>query len=380
MRVSGVRIGDITKVDLSEGRAIVTMDVDPEYKDLVHTDATALLRPKTGLKDMFIELNPGTKSAPVAKRGLHDPGQEHAARRQPRRDLLAARRRHARLPAAADQRRRRGPAKPRRRSAGGLPPLRADAQRPRAASTSTSPLRHRNLRRLIHSSTCSTARWPRKGAELAQLVETSSAVFRALRLRGQEHHARRSATCPGTLQQTTQTLGKVQTLRRRARARPSRSCARPSAALDSRQPRGHAVRQGGRADPAHQIRPFVRDARPVVRDLKPASKNLADGDARPDAHVHGPQPPLQHGRLQPERQARARTSPTATRASCSGSPGWTTTARALFSTSDANGPFRPVTLGAPCSTLKQTGDAEPAAGDDPRPGAHRPPRLWRGER
>src|SRR3954447_16494108 len=69
VRVSGVRIGDITKVDLSEGRAIVTMDVDPEYKGIVHTDASALLRPKTGLKDMFIELNPGSKGAPVAKAG-----------------------------------------------------------------------------------------------------------------------------------------------------------------------------------------------------------------------------------------------------------------------------------------------------------------------
>ena len=69
-----MRIGDIAKVDLKDGRAIVTMDVDPQYDDLVHTDATALLRPKTGLKDMFVELDPGTTRAPVAKRGLDDPG------------------------------------------------------------------------------------------------------------------------------------------------------------------------------------------------------------------------------------------------------------------------------------------------------------------
>jgi phospholipid/cholesterol/gamma-HCH transport system substrate-binding protein len=69
VRVSGVRIGDISKVDLKNGEAIVSMDLDPEYKNLVHTDATALLRPKTGLKDMFIELNPGSKSAPLAKQG-----------------------------------------------------------------------------------------------------------------------------------------------------------------------------------------------------------------------------------------------------------------------------------------------------------------------
>src|SRR5882724_11752412 len=73
VRVSGVRIGDISKVDLSEGRAIVTMDVDPQYKDLVHTDASALLRPKTGLKDMFIELNPGSAKAPPAKDGFDIP-------------------------------------------------------------------------------------------------------------------------------------------------------------------------------------------------------------------------------------------------------------------------------------------------------------------
>ena len=59
VRVSGVRIGDIGKVELKDGRAIVRMDIDPKYKDLVHTDATALLRPKTGLKDMFVQLDPG---------------------------------------------------------------------------------------------------------------------------------------------------------------------------------------------------------------------------------------------------------------------------------------------------------------------------------
>jgi len=66
VRVSGVRIGDISKVDLLDGRAVVSMDIDQQYKRVVHTDATALLRPKTGLKDMFIELDPGTKRAPVA--------------------------------------------------------------------------------------------------------------------------------------------------------------------------------------------------------------------------------------------------------------------------------------------------------------------------
>src|SRR3954453_20801403 len=69
VRVSGVRIGDIGKGELKEGRAVVRMDIDDQYKDMIHTDATALLRPKTGLKDMFIQIDPGTNNAPVAKEG-----------------------------------------------------------------------------------------------------------------------------------------------------------------------------------------------------------------------------------------------------------------------------------------------------------------------
>ena len=49
------------------------MDIDQKYKHLIHTDATALLRPKTGLKDMFVELNPGSTSAPIAKPGYTIP-------------------------------------------------------------------------------------------------------------------------------------------------------------------------------------------------------------------------------------------------------------------------------------------------------------------
>ena len=69
VRVSGVRIGDIGDVELRDGRAIVHLDIDPEFDDLVRTDATAVLRPRTGLKDMFLELDPGSDVAPVAREG-----------------------------------------------------------------------------------------------------------------------------------------------------------------------------------------------------------------------------------------------------------------------------------------------------------------------
>ena len=63
VRVAGVRVGDIAKVELKDGRALVTMNIDKQYEDMMHQDATALLRSKTGLKDMFIELDPGTTKA-----------------------------------------------------------------------------------------------------------------------------------------------------------------------------------------------------------------------------------------------------------------------------------------------------------------------------
>ena len=69
VRVSGVQIGQIGGVTLKNGVAEVTMQIDQQYKHLIHTNATALLRPKTGLKDMFIEIDPGSKAAPVAKPG-----------------------------------------------------------------------------------------------------------------------------------------------------------------------------------------------------------------------------------------------------------------------------------------------------------------------
>ena len=65
VQVAGVRIGDIGEVSLKEGRALVGLDIEQEYADLIHPDATALLRPRTGLKDMYVQVFPGKEGAPV---------------------------------------------------------------------------------------------------------------------------------------------------------------------------------------------------------------------------------------------------------------------------------------------------------------------------
>ena len=185
------------------------MDIDPQYKDLIHTDATALLRPKTGLKDMFIELNPGSDSAPVAKAAgrsrssntLPDinPDEIFSVLDTDTRDYLQA----------AGQRRRRGPQGPRRRPAGRLRALRADAPRPARVSTAVAT-RRSNLRRLVNSLNLLNGELAARHTDLAQLVNTSSAVFRSFASED-ANISRAVADFPGALRQTTTTLGKVQT-------------------------------------------------------------------------------------------------------------------------------------------------------------------------
>lgn len=62
--IAGIRVGEVTGVKLEEGHAVVSMEVDNKYAPLIHRDASLLLRPKTGLNDMVVEVDPGTESSP----------------------------------------------------------------------------------------------------------------------------------------------------------------------------------------------------------------------------------------------------------------------------------------------------------------------------
>jgi phospholipid/cholesterol/gamma-HCH transport system substrate-binding protein len=58
--VAGIQIGKVTSVDLEDGHAVVGMDIEPKYLQLIHLNATLLLRPKTNLNDMVVEVDPGS--------------------------------------------------------------------------------------------------------------------------------------------------------------------------------------------------------------------------------------------------------------------------------------------------------------------------------
>jgi phospholipid/cholesterol/gamma-HCH transport system substrate-binding protein len=67
--IAGIKVGYVTDVKLEGGHAVVSMDVDNKYAPLIHHDASLLLRPKTGLNDMVVEVDPGTPGSPEMKEG-----------------------------------------------------------------------------------------------------------------------------------------------------------------------------------------------------------------------------------------------------------------------------------------------------------------------
>jgi phospholipid/cholesterol/gamma-HCH transport system substrate-binding protein len=68
VNIAGVKAGDISDVELVNGHAVVTMLIEKKYAPLIHTDANVLLRPRTGLQDMTMEIDPG-QTGPTVEEG-----------------------------------------------------------------------------------------------------------------------------------------------------------------------------------------------------------------------------------------------------------------------------------------------------------------------
>jgi phospholipid/cholesterol/gamma-HCH transport system substrate-binding protein len=348
VRVAGVRIGDISQVKLRNGQAIVTMDLDPEYKDLVHTDASALLRPKTGLKDMFIELDPGSSSAPLAKRDwvlpvrntLPDvnPDEVYSALDSDTREYLKL------LVNGAGQG-LKGRGRDLQEVFARFEPTNRDI----AKVTTAVERRRANLRRLINSLQRLNTELAGRGGELSQLVSASAQVFRAFASENQ-NISLAVRRFPGALRQTTDTLGRVNTFAQVLG--PTADKLRPAVrALNTANAAIQPFAKEAAPILRQRIRPFVRDARPLVRELKTPGRQLAD--ATPDLtrsfvvlnKLFDLFSYNSNGREGPEKANRDE-----------GYLFWiawvTHQTTHLFTSGDAHGSYRPVTLGGPCGILK----------------------------
>jgi phospholipid/cholesterol/gamma-HCH transport system substrate-binding protein len=358
VRVSGVRVGDISRVRLEDGRAVVTMDLEPEFSDLVHTDATALLRPKTGLKDMFVELDPGSEPAPLAKAKWRMPVANTLPDVNPD-EVLAAldgdTRDYLRLLVSGAGRglERRGSSL--REVFKRFEPTHRDLARVTGAVAQ----RRENLRRLITSLNGLNRELASKDDELAQLIGSSSTVFEAFASE-QRRISSSIDKLPGALRATTRTLGKVEDYA--GVLGPTAESLRPTAkALDRANEAVIPFVEEATPILSKEIRPFVRRARPVVRSLKPATANLtaATPDLTRTAKVLNSFFNLlghnRDGREGPQDEDRDE-----------GYLFWLAwlqhNGAAVFSTSDANGPLRALTVGGTCNTLRNTAAANPPLG------------------
>jgi len=355
VRVAGVRVGDIGGVKLVDGRAVIRMDLDREFKDLVHTNATALLRPKTGLKDMFIDLDPGTDEAPLARQNWTlpvastspdvNPDEIYGALDSDTRDYL-------RLLVNGAGRGLEGRGGDLNEVLRRFEPTHRDLARVNSAVAT----RRKNLRRLINSLRVLNGELADDPDQLAGLVQSSSEVLRAFA--SEERNI--SATVrelPSALAQTTDTLGKVErfaTILGPAAERLRPAARKLRAANAAIIPFAREITPVLRSD----IRPFVRETRPLVRRLTPSASRLV-GTAEDLTTTFAKLNRLLNlaafnpkGREGPENRDRQE-----------GYLFWLAWAQHmalnLFSISDAHGTWRPTTAGGPCATIEQLVEEEP---------------------
>jgi phospholipid/cholesterol/gamma-HCH transport system substrate-binding protein len=69
VNIAGVEVGDVTKVELERETAVVTLSIQEQYADLIHDDASLLLRPRTGLQDITVEVDAGSPDSPAVEDG-----------------------------------------------------------------------------------------------------------------------------------------------------------------------------------------------------------------------------------------------------------------------------------------------------------------------
>lgn len=268
--IAGAKIGEIQSVVLHQGVATVTMRITPKYAR-IYRNATMLLRPKTQLQDITVEVNPGTPDAGRLRSGEALQQQQTAANidfdqflagldadtRVYLQELLAGAgegfKNNGRAFAAVLKR---------------FDPTARYAQE----IASQLEIRHASIARSIHNFSLLMQSLGGKDKQLAQLVDASNAVFATF---AQEERNVQStlALLPGALHKTGVGLGKLATAS--DLVAPTLHQLLPFAT--SLAPANEATRRLAEQTTSvirDQIRPFARQILPVINQLAPATQNF----------------------------------------------------------------------------------------------------------
>jgi phospholipid/cholesterol/gamma-HCH transport system substrate-binding protein len=271
LRVAGVQVGDVAGVELEDGKAVVTFGVDREYLP-VYNDATLLLRPQTGLKDMFFQMDPGTSAAGEIEEGGTVPI-ENTAPDVDLDEILASldadTQAYLRLLLVGAGRGLDERGEDLGELLGSLGPINRDF---RALNTEVAK-RKNNLSRLITNFNRLTEEVGEADRDLTELTEASASTLGAIA--EQDPNVQRAVRLlPGTLRETRIALGNVAAFA--AELGPAAEELRPFARnlVDVNASTRRLARD---VTPvlANEIRPFVRTAREPIADLRVAARRLS---------------------------------------------------------------------------------------------------------
>jgi phospholipid/cholesterol/gamma-HCH transport system substrate-binding protein len=280
--IAGVTVGQVGGVTLQNGHAVVTMNIYKQYAP-VYRNATVLLRPRTPLKDMYLELYPGSSSAgqipnggtlPV---GATNPDIDFS-------DILSSldsdTRNYLLLLLAGGAQAFRDPG-----NNGELPSPRAaidlrgvfkrfaPLNRDTATFTRLLSLRQQNIRSAIHGLQRVTTSLGSVEGQLTSLIKSANTNFQAIS--SQSAQIQDALTLlPPTLRQSATTFDKLRAFGNASASSSSRLIPWANALA----PALVAVRPLLRdTTPViqHQLRPFSVAVQPVAKILAPASAELA---------------------------------------------------------------------------------------------------------
>ena len=358
VQVAGVQVGKIAEVELVDGRARLGLDIEPKWMKagLIKTDARALLRPRTPLKDMYLQVFPGERNGDAIRKGHVIPLQNTLT------DVNLDE-----ILSALDGRTRdyltlliNGTGEGVKGESGGelaevferFEPTVRDLARVNSAVATERVA----LRRLVSSLAGLNGELARKPQELSGLVTAANATFGAFASEDENLKATVSEL-PATLRQATETLRDVRPFAREL-GPATRALTPAIQALDRSNRRVRPFAREATPILRDQIRPFTRASRPLVQDLAPAATDLAtvapelQRGVRVINRFFNLLAFNKDGREAPEKRGRDE-----------GYLFWlawaTHQGSNLINVDDANGPMRPIFLTGTCTTLTSLVENQP---------------------